>query len=353
MQNKNNKKSMLKQNTETLTPNRKYKDTMFRLLFKEKYAALSLYNALNGTTHTDEEEMEIVTLENAIYINVKNDLAFVLDSNLNLYEHQSTYNPNMPLRDLIYVAKEFQKFVDNHSLYSEKPVVLPYPKFVVFYNGIDERPEKEILKLSDLYNAAEDLRENPELELKVIVLNINKGYNEDLKRKCPLLLEYMQYVDKVRYYKEEKKMDLPDAVECTIADCVKEGILEEFLRKNRAEVLDVSIFEYNAEEEIRKYKIAQQELWREQGLKAGMEEGRKEGIKEGIEEGMREGMRAGRIDGAKQKCISLILMFLKEVGEVSESLEEMLKAQDEEKLDKLVKIASKTESLEQFMSYVQ
>ena len=247
----------------------------------------------------------------------------------------------MPLRDLIYVAKEFQKFVDNHSLYSEKPVVLPYPKFVVFYNGIDKRPEKEILKLSDLYNAAEDLKENPELELKVIVLNINKGYNEDLKRNCPLLLEYMQYVDKVRYYKEEKKMDLPDAVECAIADCVKEGILEEFLRKNRTEVLDVSIFEYNAEEEIRKYKIAQQELWKEQGLKAGMEEG------------MREGMRAGRIDGAKQKCISLILMFLKEVGEVSESLEEMLKAQDEEKLDKLVKKASKAESLEQFMSYVQ
>ena len=304
---------------------------------------------LNGTAHTDEEEMEIVTLENAIYINVKNDLAFVLDSNLNLYEHQSTYNPNMPLRDLIYVAKEFQKFVDNHSLYSEKPVVLPYPKFVVFYNGIDKRPEKEILKLSDLYNAAEDLKENPELELKVIVLNINKGYNEDLKRKCPLLLEYMQYVDKVRYYKEEKKMDLPDAVECAIADCVKEGTLEEFLRKNRTEVLDVSIFEYNAEEEIRKYKIAQQELWKEQGLKAGMEEGRKEGIKEG----MREGMRAGRIDGAKQKCISLILMFLKEVGEVSESLEEMLKAQDEEKLDELVKKASKAESLEQFMSYVQ
>ena len=123
------------------------------------------------------------------------------------------------------------------------------------------------------------------------------------------------------------------------------GILEEFLRKNRAEVLDVSIFEYNAEEEIRKYKIAQQELWREQGLKAGMEEG--------LKVGMEAGMEAGRIDGAKQKCISLILMFLQEVEEVPESLEEMLKAQDEEKLDKLVKKASKAESLEQFMSYVQ
>ena len=217
---------MHSKNETTPTPNRKYKDTMVRLLFKEKHSALSLYNALNGTTHKDEEEMEIVTLENAIYINVKNDLAFVLDSNLNLYEHQSTYNPNMPLRDLIYVAKEFQKFVDSHSLYSEKPVVLPYPKFVVFYNGVDERPEKEILKLSDLYNAAEDLKDNPELELKVMVLNINRGYNEDLKRKCPILMEYMQYVDKVRHYKEEEKMDLQDVVEYAINDCIKEGILE-------------------------------------------------------------------------------------------------------------------------------
>jgi len=311
------------------TTNRKYKDTMFRLLFKEKYAALSLYNALNGTCHTDEDEMEIVTLENAIYINVKNDLAFVLDSNLNLYEHQSTHNPNMPLRDLIYVSKEFQKFVDGKSLYSEKPVMLPYPKFVVFYNGIDKRPENEILKLSDLYNAADELKENPELELKVMVLNINKGYNEDLKRKCPLLLEYMQYVDKVRYYKEVERMNLADAVESTINDCIREGILGDFLRKNRAEVLDVSIFEYNAEEEMRKYKIAQQELWREQGLVAGYAEGK------------------------KNAYISLIVSFANEISRAPECLKEMLEKKDEEALDVLVKLAAKATSVEEIMNAVK
>ena len=324
------------------TPNRKYKDTLFRLLFKEKYAALSLYNALNETAHADEDELEVVTLENAIYINVKNDLAFVLDSNLNLYEHQSTHNPNMPLRDLIYVSKEFQKFVDGNSLYSERPVRLPYPRFIVFYNGVDERPEKEILKLSDLYNGADELKENPELELKVMVLNINKGYNEDLKSKCPLLLEYMQYVESVRYFKEEQKMELDEAVEHAIRECIDAGILEAFLRKNRAEVMDVSIFEYNAEEEIRKYKLAQQELWKEQGLAEGRAEGREKGLAEGRVE--------GRAAGAKQNAIYLIDSFLKEYGGITEPLKERLKNKDIETLNNLVQLASKAESLDQFVA---
>lgn len=102
----------------TLTANRKYKDTVFRMLFSDRKNLLSLYNAINGTAYENPDDLEIVTLENAIYMGMKNDLAFIIDTNLFLYEHQSTYNPNMPLRDLFYISSEYQKLVDNKSLYS-------------------------------------------------------------------------------------------------------------------------------------------------------------------------------------------------------------------------------------------
>ena len=122
-------------NEETkIIANREYKSTVFSMLFKEKKLLLGLYNALNGSNYTDEEELELVTLENAIYMSMKNDLAFILDCKLTLYEHQSTPNPNMPLRDLFYVAKQYEKLVSTKTLYSTRSVIIPAPHFVVFYN---------------------------------------------------------------------------------------------------------------------------------------------------------------------------------------------------------------------------
>ena len=97
--------------------NRSYKDTLFRMLFQEKEALLSLYNAVGQTDYKDASQLEIVTLENAIYMNMKNDLAFLINLELNLYEHQSTWNPNMPLRDLFYVAKEYEQLIRKETLY--------------------------------------------------------------------------------------------------------------------------------------------------------------------------------------------------------------------------------------------
>ena len=251
-----------------ISADQKYKDTIFRRLFKEKSEALSLYNALNDTKYADPNELEIVTLENAIYMNVKNDLAFLLDSTLNMYEHQSTYAPNMPLRNLIYVTSEYQKLVDKHSLFSERPIKIPTPRFVVFYNGMETRPEREILKLSDLYEVPSA---NPELELQVLVLNINDGYNEELKAQCKTLREYMIYVDKVRYYQNQKKLSLKKAVDKAIQECLKEGILTEFLRKNRSEIVGISIFEYD------------EELLKKDQFEYGMECGIKQGIERGIQ----------------------------------------------------------------------
>ena len=248
----NNEKEQQQQPQHLPAVNREYKDTLFRMIFREEKNLLQLYNAVNGTNYTDEGVLEIVTLENAIYMNVKNDLAFIIDFQLNLYEHQSTYNPNMPLRNLIYVAKEYQKLVNNQSIYSSTLVKIPTPRFIVFYNGMDEKQERCVLKLSDAF---EKKTKTPELELKVLMININHGKNTELLEQCRLLKEYMQYVERVRTYAE--KLPIEEAVEQAVTECIAEDILAEFLRKYRAEAIAVSIFEYNEEWEMEKLRKAE------------------------------------------------------------------------------------------------
>ncbi len=167
----------------------KYKDTMFRMLFKEKKNLLSLYNALNKTAYTDVDKLEITTLENAVYMNYKNDISFVFDYELMLYEHQSTVNPNMPFRDLIYVTKVLQTITKDENLYGQTLIKLPTPRFVVFYNGTNEQPKQQILRLSDAFQKKLDF---PELELCVTVYNINWGNNQELMDACHTLREYAQ-----------------------------------------------------------------------------------------------------------------------------------------------------------------
>ena len=221
---------------------RNYKDSLFRMLFKDKENLLCLYNALNKTDYTDVEGLEITTLENAVYMNYKNDVSFVFDLELMLYEHQSTVNPNMPLRDLFYVADTLQKRTYNKDLYGSKLIKIPSPRFVVFYNGTDPQPERQTLKLSDAYEKKLD---TPELELTVTVYNINRGYNEEIVNTCRVLKEYAMYVERVRTY--AKQMLLAEAVEKAVDECIAEGILSDFLRRNRAEAIKVSIYEYDEE----------------------------------------------------------------------------------------------------------
>lgn len=221
---------------------RTYKDTVFRMLFADKKELLSLFNAVNGTNYDNPQELKLNTLENAIYINMKNDISCVLDFQLNLYEHQSTVNPNMPLRDLFYVARMYESMVQQNKIFGNQAVELPAPKFIVFYNGGRRQPERRLLYLSDLYAGKVD---EPGLELVVIQLNINPGYNEDLKKKCPSLFGYMVYVDKVRKYRKDKS--LAKAIEQAVNECIKEGILKDFFLKNKSEVVQMSIFEYDQE----------------------------------------------------------------------------------------------------------
>ena len=259
---------------------RNYRDSLFRMLFKDKENLLSLYNALNKTDYTDVEGLEITTLENAVYMNYKNDVSFMFDFELMLYEHQSTVNPNMPLRDLFYVADILQKRTYNKDLYSSSLIRIPSPRFVVFYNGTDHLPERQTLRLSDSY---EKELENPELELTVTMYNINPGYNEEIMGACRTLKEYAMYVERVRNY--AKQLPLAEAVKKAVDECIAEGILSEFLRKNRAEAIKVSIYEYDEELHLKT-------LYEE-----GVEDGRKLGLEQGenrLVELLQSLMAAGR-----------------------------------------------------------
>ena len=183
------------------TVNREYKSSIFAMLFQDKAKLLELYNAISSTEFTDPDLLKIVTLENAIYMGLKNDLSFlVLEIRLYLYEHQSTPNPNMPLRDLFYVADEFSDLTKDMNLYGSRKIRIPAPHFFIFYNGEEECPDRDVLKLSDLYYEKE---EDPSLELKAIALNINKGHNPELMETCQTLREYAEYTDRVRRYAKE------------------------------------------------------------------------------------------------------------------------------------------------------
>lgn len=246
---------------------RNQKDTIFRMLFTEKKNALDLYNALNGTVHTDVDKLEITTLENAVYMNFKNDVSFVFDSELMLYEHQSTVNPNMPLRDLFYVTDILQGRIRREDLYHSKLIKLPVPKFVVFYNGVTRQPEEQVLRLSDAFEKKTD---EPELELMVKVYNVNWGHNSELLEACIMLKEYAQYVEQVRVY--AKEMPFEEAVEQAVNYCIRNGILADFLSKNRAEAMAVCIYEYNEELHLKNV--------RDEGIEIGRQLGREESEKE-------------------------------------------------------------------------
>ena len=257
-------------------PQRKYKDTLFRMIFQNPEDLLELYNAVNGTDYRNPEELQIVTLENAIYMNMKNDLAFIIDCRMSLYEHQSSVNPNMPLRNLFYVAKEYQSMVSTKSLYSSRLVKLPTPCFVIFYNGLAEQPERLEMKLSDAFLTPV---KDPALELKAVQLNIGYGHNRELMEKCPLLAQYSLYVGRVQQY--AGNMPLKEAVELAVKECIEEGVLSDFLRRNRAEAIEVSIFEYDEERELELFRAAERENGREEGREEGRVEGRIEGRDEG------------------------------------------------------------------------
>ncbi len=280
-----------------MTGNREYKSDVFSMLLEEKENALLLYNALNDSDYTNPDDVEICTLEKGISLTVRNDASFVIDSSLNIYEHQSTVCPNMPLRSLIYVANHLEKRIKQQklNLFGHTLVKIPTPKFIVFYNGKENQPEKYEYKLSDCFEKETD---NPQLELKCIVYNINKGNNAELLNRCGFLKDYMIFIDYVRYYYDEKNLSLGDSIEYAINRCIDEDVLKDFLINRREEVAKVTNLDFTFERQI--------ELEREEAENKGLLRGREEGMSLGREEGMELGRKAGLLEGKEAEIFKSV-----------------------------------------------
>ncbi len=224
--------------------NREHKDRLFKFIFQEKKNLLELYNALNASSYNNPDDLEIVTLEDVIYMRMKNDISFILDYQLNLFEHQSSDNQNMPLRGFLYFARQYEKYVIENecNLFGYKRIPIPTPQYVVFYNGDTWKGERKILKLSDSFT---DKRIKGCMELEVLQLNINYGHNKEIMEKCRILWEYAVFVGKVKTY--NKAMPIEEAADRAVNECIQEGILKEILISHRAEVKDMLLTEYDEE----------------------------------------------------------------------------------------------------------
>lgn len=297
--------------------NRKYKDKLFRFIFHDKKDLLSLYNAVNGTDYQDPEELEINTLENVIYLKMKNDLSFLVGASMNLYEHQSTWNPNMPLRGLLYFAELYERHVKNNGylLTKSKRIILPFPKYIVFYNGLEKDEDRRELRLSESFEIQRDGAE-PALECRAVILNINYGHNRELMEKCQRLQEYAEFIWRIRE-NLQKGMTLKKAIDKAIEYCLEHGILTDILQRSQAEVRSMLLEEYNEKAE------------REQLRKEGWEEGREKGLEEGRKEGLEEGREEGRKEGREEEIQRFFKTLASLVDQGTLSLEQAEKAAGE------------------------
>ena len=256
--------------------NTQYKDRLFKRIFKKKKDLLELYNAVNNTNYDNPEELEVNTLEDAVYMRMKNDVSFVIKDVLNLYEHQSTFSPNLPLRGLFYFSSLYKKMIGGRGdIYSRRMIALPYPQFIVFYNGTEKEPARQVLELSDAFPEWAD-KENAALQCRAVVVNINLGYNMELMEKCKMLREYAQFIAIIREYLADGR-EVDDAVDVAITECIRQGILEQILREEREEVRSMILTEYDEQAHIKSEKEISYEEGKAEGLKAGREEGREEG----------------------------------------------------------------------------
>lgn len=226
--------------------NREHKATLFHVLFSTKEEALSLYNAVRHTSYNNPDDLTITTLDDVIYIGMKNDLSFLIGHTMNLYEHQSTFNPNMPLRGLFYLSRLYQGYVDqnNLDLYSSTLLKLPLPQYLVFYNGKQEMEDQKVLHLSDSFPLLPGIHSC--LECEALMLNINIGHNKELMEHCRTLYEYAVFIGHVRS-NIATGMRLTAAIDQAVDECIRENILANLLRKNRAEVCNMILTEYDSE----------------------------------------------------------------------------------------------------------
>jgi hypothetical protein len=244
--------------------NAKYKDSVFSLLFNDPDQLRELYCALEGVSIPHDVPITINTLENVLFMELINDISFVIGGKLVvLIEHQSTINPNMALRLLMYIARVYEKLIKNKNLYSSKILSIPRPEFFVLYNGIAPYPDEQILRLSDAFEKPElpglPQKTTPALELEVRVININEGRNGIIAQRCRKLAEYSAFIAKVRTFEQELK-DKENAMKAAIKYCCEHDILKEFLERHSTEVFNMLITEWNTADAI---AVNREEAWEE------------------------------------------------------------------------------------------
>ena len=301
--------------------NRQYQDRLFKAIFgreEHKDWLLSLYNALNGSSYTDPSAIEINTIEGIIYVTMKNDISFLIDSQLNLYEQQSSYNPNMPLRGLMYFAELYQKHLtkQDRDLFTTALVKIPTPNFVVFYNGSRDMPDVTKLRLSEAFEIP---AENGDFEWTATMLNINAGRNKTLLQKCKPLYHYSCYVDRVKT-NVRSGMTKENAVSEAVNFAIQNDFLDGYFKIQKAEVLNMSLTEFD-QEAYDRHRF-------NEGKEAGIAEGKEIGIAIGIAEGERK--------TALQNARNLLYMKLGSIEQIAQatqlSVDEVVHLQKEESM---------------------
>ena len=228
---------------ESVTINRTYKDRLFKIIFEDKKELLSLYNALTGKNYQNPDELEINTIDDVIYMHLKNDMSFILDDWQNLFEQQSTFNPNQPLRGFFYFADLYKVKYFGKKIYSTRLLKIPTPQYIVFYNGTANMPDRKELRLSDAFQQP---TEQPDIEVVAHMLNINYGHNKELMERCRKLKEYAQFIDIIRHYlKENKQWTNEQAISKAIDDCIQNNILRDILQKERLRVMASILSEFD------------------------------------------------------------------------------------------------------------
>ena len=296
---------------------KKYRDALFRRIFNEKPVLLELYNALNQTDYDDADELIFYTIDDVIYLGYKNDVSFIVRGTLNLYEHQSTLNPNMPIRGLIYFGKQYESYIkqNNMNIYGKKLLSLPFPQFVIFYNGVEPLEDNKDyieLHLSDAFICAESnhlttdaaprqpvvttdmpvsdidvpdsaaqntsspISTRPCLECTARVYNINYGHNQELMARCRTLEEYSILIGRISS-KVRTGIPLEQAADAAVQECIRDGILKDFLIKHRSEVVGMLLEEFDMDEYIKMERRDSYADGHEDGLAMGLAEGLAEG----------------------------------------------------------------------------
>jgi len=247
---------------------------VFTLLFSDEDLLRELYCALEDVTLPPDAPVAINTLSDALFMDRINDISFEIDGKLVvLLEHQSTMNPNIPLRMLMYITRIYEKMIgDDKAVYATKRMRIPFTEFFMLYIGTAKCPDEYTLRLSDLFERPESLglagRNFPALELKVRVININHGRNAGIAGRCKTLYWYSAFIAKVREF-EKGLGDRTEAIKRAIKYCRENDILKDFLEKHGTEVQRMLTKEWKLEDALA--------VRYEEGLEDGREEGCEEG----------------------------------------------------------------------------